>query len=505
MLPWPQSDIIDQPSFFRREPQVGVLLVQHEANSFAIRPTSVDDFVVHLGNDALDALGGANSEFTGAAEELQRLGARVVPLVLAHALPGGPMLGAAFDHLVDLVIGRLRRQPLDAVVLCLHGSLATDDGRSDADLVSAVRSAVGPSVPIAMTLDLHANVTAELVTEPCVVTGYRTNPHIDLADTGRRAVRLLAASVAGRLRPELAIATCPALFPDQSLRVPDGVLGEVLQEVLPTIDPSVIDLSVFPTQPWLDAPGVGFTTLAIAGDDAAAAARAAEAVTAAVWERRADFIVERLLPPRAALDLAVRSTTRPFVLTEAADAPTAGAAGDNPALLAALVDARLDLDAFITLVDPPAVERCIAAGVGATLPLTVGSVIDRRWAPATDLDGRVLSIGEGSYRLQGVGYHGMTASMGRFAVVQTGRTRVLLTETPAWSADPGSWRHAGLEPSTAAVLCVRSCSDYLANFPAAAATSVVIDAPGAASPNLSVLPFRRTGRPVHPVHPSATH
>ena len=149
-----------------------------------------------------------------------------------------------------------------------------------------------------------------------VVTGYRTNPHTDLADTGRRAVRLLAATIDGRLQPEVAISTCPALFADQSLRVPDGVLGEVLREVGPGIDPSVVDLSVFPTQPWLDAPGVGFTTLAIAHGDRAAAARAAEVVTAAVWERRTDFTVQRLLPPRAALDVAARSTTRPFVLTE---------------------------------------------------------------------------------------------------------------------------------------------------------------------------------------------
>ena len=317
-------------------------------------------------------------------------------------------------------------------------------------------------------------------------------------------MRLLAATIDGRLQPEVAISTCPALFADQSLRVPDGVLGEVLREVGPGIDPSVVDLSVFPTQPWLDAPGVGFTTLAIAHGDRAAAARAAEVVTAAVWERRTDFTVQRLLPPRAALDVAARSTTRPFVLTEAADAPTAGAAGDNPALLSALVEERPDFDALITLVDPPAVERCVAAGVGATVSLTVGSTIDRRWAQPVDLAGEVISIGDGPYRLQGVGYHGMTASMGRFAVVRTDRTRVLLTEYPAWSADPGSWRHAGLEPSSAAVLCVRSCSDYLANFTDAAPTSVVIDAPGAASPNLAMLPFRRTGRPVYPVHPDAT-
>jgi microcystin degradation protein MlrC len=97
----------------------------------------------------------------------------------------------------------------------------------------------------------------------------------------------------------------------------------------------------------------------------------------------------------------------------------------------------------------------------------------------------------------------MRVSMGRFAVVRCGRVQVLITETPAWSADPGSWRHAGLDPDRCEVLAVRSCSDYLANFPAAAATSVVVDAPGSASPRLEHLPFRRCGRPPYPVDAGA--
>jgi microcystin degradation protein MlrC len=509
MIDWPPFADADRSARFAEGTRVGVLLVQHEANSFAIRPTTLGDFVRHSGDAAAAALAGANSEFTGALAAVGRLGGVPVPLLYAHAMPGGPLSDEHFDLLVDEVAAAVSAapEPLDALVLCLHGSLAALGGRSDAHLVAAARGAVGAGVPIALSLDLHANVTPELVADVRVVTGYRTNPHVDLADTGARVVHLLAAAMDGTLEPAVAVAACPALFADQALRLPDGLLGDVVAAALEALPPVVrgalVDVSVFPTQPWLDAPGIGFTTVAVAHADRSAADFAAEALTAAVWNRRAEFGVDRLFAPAEAVAVARRSGVRPFVLTEAADAPTAGAAGDNPALLAELVMHHRDLDALITIVDAAAVARCWSAGVGAEVVLAVGSSVDTRWAPPVECDGQVVRVGEGEYRLTGVGYHGMPVSMGRFAVVRCGRVQVLITETPAWSADPGTWRHAGLQAEECDLLAVRSCSDYLANFPAAAATSVVVDAPGSASPRLEHLPFRRCGRPPYPVDPAA--
>lgn len=509
MINWAPLDDSDRSARFADRTRVGVLLVQHEANSFAIRPTTLGDFVLHAGDAASSALAGANSEFTGALAAVDRLGGVPVPLLYAHAMPGGPLLDEHFDLLLGEVITALSAalEPLDALVLCLHGSLASLDGRSDAHLVAAARRAVGPGVPIALSLDLHANATPELVADVQVVTGYRTNPHIDLADTGARAVGLLAATMSGTLDPAIAVASCPALFADQALRLPDGLLGEVVVaalEALPSaVRSSLVDVSVFPTQPWLDAPGIGFTTVAIAHADRSAADTAAEAITAAVWNRRTEFVADRLFGPAEAVAIARSGMVRPFVLTEAADAPTAGAVGDNPALLAELVMHHSDLEALITIVDAVAVARCWSVGAGADVSLEVGSSVDARWAPPVEFDGEVVRLGEGGYRLTGVGYHGMPASMGRFAVVRRGRVQVLITETPAWSADPGSWRHAGLEPDGCEVLAVRSCSDYLANFPASAAESVVVDAPGSASPRLEHLPFHRCGRLPYPVDPDA--
>jgi microcystin degradation protein MlrC len=262
---------------------------------------------------------------------------------------------------------------------------------------------------------------------------------------------------------------------------------------------------VFPTQPWLDAPGIGFTAVVTTDADPRAADALARAITRAVWERRHEFVAERLLPVDEVLAAAARATVRPFVVSEAADAPTAGTAGDGTGMLGALARWAGDRSAALTVVDPAGVAACHVAGVGATLALSVGASIDTRWEPPVDLEGVVTAVGDGDYALTGVGYHGMIVSMGRFAVLRCERTVVLMTERPAWSADPGTWRHAGIDPDDVDVLVVRSNTDYLANFPASAATSVVADVPGAATPRLARLTFDRCGVVPYPIDPDANY
>ena len=174
-------------------------------------------------------------------------------------------------------------------------------------------------------------------------------------------------------------------------------------------------------------------------------------------------------------------------------------------MLEALVGWRSDRTALITIVDPTAVAACHDVNVGTTVSLSVGAAIDARWSEPVPIVGEVVLLGEGQYALEGAGYTGMTATMGRFAVVAHRRLRVLVTELPAWSADPATWRHAGLDPYDVDVLCVRSCTDYRANFPAAAATAVVVDAPGAATPRLDRLRFRHADVVPYPIDPRATY
>jgi len=468
-----------------------VVLVQQESNSFAFRASSLRDFTIHRSDAAAAELDGANSEFSGAMQEITRRGGTAVPLLHAHALPGGVLARDEFGALVRLVLDSLAQAGrLDALVLCLHGAMSSvDEPSADAALAEAVAAAAG--VPIALSLDLHANCTPRLCAPATVVTGYKTNPHVDLAATGARAAAMLCAAIRGSFVPTSAIATRPVILPDESLRIGRGVLGDVLDRVLADAPPSVVDVSVFPTQPWLDAPGIGFTAHVTTHDDAGGAHGLAERIASEVWRRREEFVVDNLVPPTECLRRAAASGMRPAIVTESADAPTAGGSGDSPAMLHALAEAGLRDDAVVlaTIVDGGAVAACHDAGPGGTVDVRIGASVDPRFHEPFRLRGEVIRLGDGRYVLGGAGYLGLGATMGRFAVVRSGPLWLLATEQPAWSADPETWRHAGLDPFEADVLVVKSCTDYLANFPETGPAALVADVGGPCTPRLSRLRF----------------
>jgi microcystin degradation protein MlrC len=513
---WPAGD----PGFARLRlddaRRVGVALIQHECNSFARHPTGIDAFEILDGARAAAALADTNTEFGGALAEVARRGATAEALLWAHALPSGPLETAAADELLARLDSALGDH-LDALVLCLHGAATTVEGHSvDTLLVELARDRLGPDIAIAATLDLHANLTPRLAAGVDVLTGYRTNPHVDQAATGRRAVELLTAVTTGDLIAALATAGCPALFPDETLRLPDGILAEVLAPALAGLDRDgivdrIVDLSVFPTQPWLDAPGIGFSVAVVTNRDRDLAEAVATALCRAVWDRRHHFEVPRLVPPAAALATAASSTRRPVIITESADAPTAGATGDGPAMIAAVLTSDEHLSVLATICDPAAVEACHQHHrdtVGEVLSITVGASLDDRWHEPVVLAARVVTVGDGAYRLSGAGYTEMSVSMGRFAVVvcateSPGRLTLVITERPAWSADPATWAHAGVDPDDFDVVLVRSCSDYLANYPTAAETAMIADVMGAASPRLERYRFERAEVVPYPVDPNA--
>lgn len=486
-----------------RTRRVAVACVMQETNTFAPRSCGMEDFTVARGEDAAARVRGTNSEMAGALTAVAAAGAEAVPILHAWAMPNGPVEHETFVRLRDeLLTGLDVHRGWDAVVLALHGAMATTEiPDADGALLAAVRRLVGPEVPIVVSLDLHANVTRRMVGAASAIVGYHTDPHVDMAATGRRAGSLAVATVTGEVRPSTALAKRPMIVPAEAMNTTSGPLGEVRRLIEAEARMEVLDVSLFPVQPWLDVPELSFGVLVTTEGAPRLADELAERYADEVWRRRHRFTVDRLLDPRAAVAAARESQARPFIIAESADAPTAGAAGDSPVMVRVLAEDGGDLVAYVPVVDPAGVEVCHEAGVGASVELEVGAGIDRRWSEPVPVGGRVVRTGAGSYRLTGAGYTGMEVSMGRFAVLASGGLHVLLSERPAWTADPATFLHAGLDPAGADILVVRSCSDFRPNYPGSAVEAVTLDVPGPATPRLQALRFERAPRPLWPLDP----
>src|SRR4029077_4970842 len=110
------------------------------------------------------------------------------------ATPSAHVTQDAFERIAKVMIdGIASAGRLDVVYLDLHGAMVTehlDDG--EGEILRRVREVIGKDLPLVVSLDLHANVTPEMVAHADALIAYRTYPHVDMADPGRASAKHLA-------------------------------------------------------------------------------------------------------------------------------------------------------------------------------------------------------------------------------------------------------------------------------------------------------------------------
>ncbi len=203
----------------------------------------------------------------------------------------------------------------------------------------------------------------------------------------------------GEKDPVTRLAKRPFLIPAEA-QGQDGPFGALRAMADASTADDVLDITLFPVQPWLDVPELGYGVTVTTDGNPALAERTAETMADAAWNVRQSFAVE-LVEPLAAIAEARASSERPVLMTESADSPSAGAAADSPAMVRALVEHAADLRSYVTLVDAPAVESCFKAGLGAVLDLRLGSSIDHRFHEPVQVEATVSALGDEPFRLTG--------------------------------------------------------------------------------------------------------
>src|SRR6516165_1361232 len=168
-----------------------------------------------------------------------------VGIALAMTESNGPVEHAFFVELLDTIERRLKAElPVDAVYICSHGAaLTTAEDDPDGVLFAKVREIVGPDVPIAATLDLHANVSERMVGSVDVFIGYRTNPHLDMRERGAEAAGAIREMVAG-VKPQRAFLRLPIVPPTVTLLTAAGPYAEMIELGERRVTPEIMNVSV---------------------------------------------------------------------------------------------------------------------------------------------------------------------------------------------------------------------------------------------------------------------
>lgn len=424
-----------------------------------------------------------------------------LPLLFASACAGGPITAECYALLRDELLERFDQVlPVDGVLLPLHGA-ALAEGLDDpeGDIIRAVRTRVGPDVPIVVTLDLHANITAEMVSQADALLAWETYPHHDQYPTGERGARLLLETLAGRCRPTMAMAKVPVITSAVHGSTNDEDPFADLMRYTKSLEdePGVLSTSLLLVHPYMDVEGMGSGGLVITDGDQDRAEALATAIAKRYWDRRHDLEPETFSPGEA-IQQGLAITGGPVILVETADCCGGGAAGDSIASLQALIDAGVEELSFVPVVDAEAAAACHAAGQGTEITLALGHKRDARWGTPQTYTGVVTSLHDGEFTYTGGQWEGHPTQMGPTAVLSIGALRVLITSRATYDWKDEQFQSVGLAPEEAKFIVAKNPMNYRWAYGTIAQKTIVLDTPGPTPATLKHVKFQKLGRPYFP-------
>ncbi|PLZ02688.1 microcystin degradation protein MlrC [Burkholderia sp. WAC0059] len=472
---------------------------QHETNTFAPSKATYENFVRGEGHPALPrgaavlALRDVNLPLGGFVRAAEAAGHTLRPVLWAGASPSAHVTKDAYERIAGEIVAAARQGGFDAIYLDLHGAMVAehvDDG--EGELLERLRAVVGPSIPVVASLDLHANVTERMLDHADALVAYRTYPHVDMAATGERAAALLDRLLASPRPLARASRRLPFLIPINgmcTLLEPARSMYDALDALE---DDAVLSLSFAPGFPAADFPECG-PVLWGYGEDATLVERAVGTLYERMLRDEAQWQVPFLAPDDAVAE-AVRigaRATRPVVIADTQDNPGAGADSNTTGMLRALLRHEVEDAALGLLWDPEAAAQAHAAGVGATVELTLGG---RSGVPGdAPFAGRfeVLALSDGRCRYDGPMMHGMEAAFGPSACLKIGGVRVAVSSTKAQMLERNLYRMVGIEPEAMKILVNKSSVHFRADFEPIAHAVLVAKAPGPMLADPADLPWKR--------------
>jgi microcystin degradation protein MlrC len=482
----------------RLMPRIAVGGFHHETNTFAPTTASYEDFEradgwpgLLRGDGMLEALANKNiplSGFAAAAPENWTL----LPAVWCNASPSAHVERSAYERIAAMMVEDLRQlEHLDAIYLDLHGAMVCEhlqDG--EGELLRRIRDAVGSDLPIIASLDLHANVTNAMFAHADMLVGFRTYPHVDMAETGERCAALLARMLAEG-KPGKALRKLDFLIPINwqcSLIEPARSIYEVQKasEVGPLW--SVSFLPGFPPADIADC-GPSVITYATTKTDADAAV---EEAANGISLRESEFNGGYFAPDSAVAEAKRLSTSgkHPVVIADTQDNPGGGGDGNTAGMLKALVSEDANDAVFGLYINPKLAQIAHGAGVGSEFTADFGGNWpgDNRF----QLSVCVEHLGDGKFHCTGPFYGGNDMNLGPMALLRVkGReVRLIVASRKVQAADKEMFRHVGIEPEETALLVLKSSVHFRADFTFPNGEILVATAPGPVTADPTALPYR---------------
>ncbi|MDX7949672.1 M81 family metallopeptidase [Lichenihabitans sp. Uapishka_5] len=416
----------------------------------------------------------------------------------AWADPAGLLNREAYESLRDEILDQLRAAlPVDAIVMGLHGAMVADGTEdTEGDLLARMRDLVGPGVPIFAELDPHSHLTAKRVTAATALVFFKEFPHTDFVDRAEDLWRIAVDTLEGRVDPVMSVFDCRMIDVYPTSREPmRGIVDGLMRRE--QADADILSLSIVHGFMAGDVPEMGTKVLAVTNARPDKGAAMAREIGLELFARRGTFIMPQIGPDEAVAE-ALAAPRGPVVIADVWDNPGGGTAGDATVLLATLL-AQGARDAVIgTIWDPMAVQICMAAGEGASIPLRFGA----KSAPGTGqpIDARVEIVR--LVRDAHMRFGDSAVPFGDAAHIRFDGLDVILNSTRAQGFDPSLFTALGIDPLAKKILVVKSTNHFHAAFSPIAAAILYCSAGTPYPNNPAETAYRRAPRTLWPMVPA---
>jgi microcystin degradation protein MlrC len=481
--------------------RIAIAGFSHESNTFAAKPTTLQDFSIWRGQEMIDHYAPTFHEIAGFIAGADEYDFDLQATLGANATPSGTVTRQAYETIVGEILDNLRgaKGQIDGVLLALHGAMVTEDyPQGDGETVRRVRELMGPDFPIVVTHDYHGNIPEQLIRDSNALIIYKTNPHIDQRERGLQAADLLVKTIRKVVKPVTAFRKPKVLFNIAFHNTSIPPMQPIMQAAIDLEkEPGILAVSIAAGYQYADVPEMGPSIVVVADRDQALAERGAQRLADMMWAAR-DELTPNLPDPAEAVRLAMNASATPVALFDAGDNVGGGAAADSTLILDELLKQKAD-GWVVAIYDPESVEACAKAGIGATVSLKVGGKSDKTHGPTLPITGRVRTLHIGTFeeteRRHGGARYG---DAGLSSVVEVNRTApgkgglLVLNSKRTAPMSIHQLTSVGIVPQQQKILVAKGTVAPRAAYAPVSADIIMVDSGGACDMNRDPQEFKRS-------------
>ena len=486
--------------------KIGLAGFGHETITFWPGVTDLAAFerVAYHGQDVIDKNRGVNSCIGGFIAVLESQGIEMIPICDAM---GGATATVA-DEVYEFYVGKMSKgfaaiaDELDGVLLAMHGAMVTESRQDpETDAVREIRQAVGSDIPIMVTFDLHGNKDGSILKEATAVFGYHSSPHVDTAETGRRAAQAMIGMLMGDINPVVVLKKPGIVVPS----VYSATTVDPAKEIIDCLrkwekHPGVVDVSALFGFAWSDVRQLGMSMIAVTDNDPDLARQVVDDLCGLAQKKqkaltgREKFSLFSVKEGIARAVKLAKTAEKPIVILDHADRTS-----DTTFVIRELIEQGAKKAAHPLLHDPEAAKACIEAGIGGRVDMEVGASTRWRDGGPIRVTGQVLWADKCKYIGTGPMSKGHEIDLGPTAIIDMDGIWLQFTTHEASLIDQDPFIQCGYKPQDFDIIVTKSKTHFRAVYEKLAAEIIIVDAPGQCPADISVFEYRNAPQDIYPL------